>query len=205
MQLSEIVNHCNFIQTVDDLLNHFDSIVELGKDDVKKIAKSRQIFFADFDFTYSDASDLLSKQLQKTHLKAIKKFISCKNIDDAIQWLLARLLNNMRNLSTNKKYKLYISPKFLELHENIEADSELDKIIELSELTKFDSNTLKAGLQQVWEDSIFDDDFDWVDFDELCEKFNFKGEKIIRNELATMPKSRKEQTESGNFQLVMVF
>jgi hypothetical protein len=34
MQLVEILSHSNKIKTIDDLLNHFDLVVELAKNDI---------------------------------------------------------------------------------------------------------------------------------------------------------------------------
>lgn len=34
MQLVEILSHSNKIKTIDDLLNHFDLVVELARDDI---------------------------------------------------------------------------------------------------------------------------------------------------------------------------
>ena len=103
MQLIEILNHSNKIKTINDLLNHFDSIVEIARDDVYKIAKSKRLLFSDFDFAYADAVDMLRNQLQKSHLKGISRFLKCGNITNAVSWLVERLLNKMRNITTNKK------------------------------------------------------------------------------------------------------
>ena len=46
MQLVEILRYSNKIKTVDDLLNNFDSVVELARDDIHKIAKSKRLFSA---------------------------------------------------------------------------------------------------------------------------------------------------------------
>ena len=80
MQLVEILNYNNKIKIVDDLLNNFDSVVELAKDDVYKIAKSKRLKFSDFDFTYADAVRMLKNQLKKSNLKVINRFLKCKNI-----------------------------------------------------------------------------------------------------------------------------
>ena len=48
MKLIEIISHKNKIKTVDDLLNNFDAIIELARDDIYRIAKSKQIILAIF-------------------------------------------------------------------------------------------------------------------------------------------------------------
>jgi len=205
MQLVEILSHSNKIKTLDDLLNHFDLLVELARDDIYKIAKSKRLLFCDFDFAYADAVEMLKSQLQKSHLKGISRFLQCKNISNAVSWLIERLLNNMRNITTNQKYKLYCAPSFAQLHENIESNDELEVIIELIELEKFDKDTIKKGLQAIWNNSILEEDFDYFDMEYLCKKFEFEVSEIIGTEAINLQKYKKEQTESGNSQLVFVF
>ena len=205
MQLVEILSHSNKIKTLDDLLNHFDLVVELARDDIYKIAKSKRLLFSDFDFAYADAVEMLKSQLQKSHLKGISRFLQCKNISNAVSWLIERLLNNMRNITTNQKYKLYCAPSFAQLHENIESNDELEVIIELIELEKFDKDTIKKGLQAIWNNSILEEDFDYFDMEYLCKKFEFEVSEIIGTEAINLQKYKKEQTESGNSQLVFVF
>ena len=147
MQLVEILSSSNKIKTVDDLLNHFDLVVELARDDIYKIAKSKQLLFGDYDFAYADAVDMLKRQLQKSHLKGISRFLQCENISNAVSWLIERLLNNMRNITTNQKYKLYCAPSFGQLHENIKSNYELGALLELMELEKFDRDTIQKRNQ----------------------------------------------------------
>ena len=205
MQLVEILSHSNKIKTVDDLLNHFDLVVELARDDIYKIAKSKRLLFSDFDFAYGDAVEMLKGQLQKSHLKGISKFLKCENIANAISWLIERLLNNMRNITTNQKYKLYCAPSFGQLHENIKSNDELEAVLELMELEKFDRETIKKGLQTIWENSMFEEDFDYFDMQYLCKKFGFEVSQIVGTEAINLQKYKKEQTESGHSQLVFVF
>ena len=205
MQLVEILSHSNKIKTVDDLLNHFDLVVELARDDIYKIAKSKRLLFSDFDFAYSDAVEMLKSQLQKSHLKGISRFLQCENIANAVSWLIERLLNNMRNITTNQKYKLYCAPSFGQLHENIKSNDELEAMLELIELEKFDRDTIKKGLQTIWENSMFEEDFDYFDMEYLCKKFGFEVSEIVGTQAINLQKYKKEQTESGHSQLVFVF
>ena len=205
MQLVEILSHSNKIKTIDDLLNHFDLVVELARDDIYKIAKSKRLLFSDFDFAYADAVEILKSQLQKSHLKGISRFLKCENIANAISWLIERLLNNMRNITTNQKYKLYCAPSFGQLHENIKSNDELEAVLELMELEKFDRDTIKKGLQSIWKNAMFEEDFDYFDMEYLCKKFGFEVSQIVGTEAINLQKYKKEQTESGHSQLMMVF
>jgi hypothetical protein len=205
MQLVEILSHSNKIKTVDDLLNHFDLVIELARDDIYKIAKSKRLLFGDFDFAYGDAVEMLKGQLQKSHLKGISRFLQCENIANAVSWLIERLLNNMRNITTNQKYKLYCAPSFGQLHENIKSNDEFEAVLELMELEKFDRNTIKKGLQTIWENLMFEEDFDYFDMEYLCKKFGFEVSQIVGTEAINLQKYKKEQTQSGQVQLMMVF
>ena len=205
MQLVEILRYSNKIKTVDDLLNNFDSVVELARDDIHKIAKSKRLFFSDFDFVYGDAVKMLKGQLNKSHLKGIRRFLSCENIANAVSWLIERILNNMRNITTNRKYKLYCSPSFRQFNDNIKSNDELEAVLELMELEKFDRDTIKKGLQSIWKNAMFEEDFDYFDMEYLCKKFGFEVSQIVGTEAINFQKYKKEQTESGHSQLVMVF
>lgn len=205
MQLVEILSHSNKIKIIDDLLNHFDLVVELARDDIYKIAKSKRLLFSDFDFAYADAVKMLKSQLQKSHLKGISRFLKCENIANAVSWLIERLLNNMRNITTNQKYKLYCAPSFGQLHENIKSNDELEAVLELMELEKFDRDTIKKGLQAIWNNSILEEDFDYFDMEYLCKKFGFEVSEIIGTEAINLQKYKKEQTGNGQVQLMMVF
>ena len=205
MQLVEILSHSNKIKTIDDLLNHFDLVVELARDDIYKIAKSKRLLFSDFDFAYGDAVEMLKGQLQKSHLKGISRFLQCENISNAVSWLIERLLNNMRNITTNQKYKLYCAPSFGQLHENIKSNDEIEEVLELMELEKFDKDTIKKGLQTIWKNSMLDEDFDYLDMEYLCKKFGFEVSQIVGTEAINLQKYKKEQTQSGHSQLMMVF
>lgn len=205
MQLIEVIRHSGKIKTVDDLLNNFNSITELARDDIYKIAKSKRILFADFDFAYGEGVKMLRSQLQKSHLKGIKRFLECENIDNAITWLIRRILANMRNITTNKKFRLYCAPSFAQLHENIKSNNDIKIVLELIELEKFDRDTLKNGLQKMLVDSMFDEDFDHFDVEYLCKKFKFEMSEIVGAQVMNLQKYKKEQTESGHLQLVFVF
>ena len=205
MQLIEILSHSNKIKTVDDLLNHFDAVVELAKDDVYKIAKSKRLNFSDFDFAYGDSVEMLRRQLQKSYLKGISRFLKCENVADAASWLIERLINNMRNITTNRKYKLYCAPDFCNFDENIKSNDELETVLELIELERFDKETIKNGLQAICENSTFDEDFDYLDIEYLCQKFDINIKEITRAVDLVKTNLKIEQTKSGHSQLVFVF
>lgn len=205
MHIIKILSHSNKINTIDDLLNNFDSIVEIARDDIFRIAKSKRIYFADFDFTYSDAVEMLRNQLQKSDLKGIRRFLGFKNIANAGSWLIERLVNNMKNITTNQKYKLYCAPSFGQLHENIKSNDELEAVLELIELEKLNRDILKKGLKDVWDDAKYDSDFDFEDFEELCCKFMFNAREVVGSDTLAQLKFSKSQVSNKHSQLELLF
>ena len=207
MQLVEILRYSNKIKTVDDLLNNFDSVVELARDDIHKIAKSKRLLFGDFDFTFGEAIKILINQLQKKYLKGVQRFLRCQNIENAIKWIITRIIANMRNIgtTTDNRYKLHCTPSFGPLHKNITLNNFYDELLELIEIERLDRNTIKKGLQTLWENSIYEEDFDHYDIEYLCNKYGIKITEIIGTEAIFFQKYKIEQAENGHFQLVIVF
>ena len=207
MQLVEILSYSNKIKTVDDLLNHFDLVIELARDDILKITKSKRLLFSDFDFTFGEAIKILINQLQKKYLKGVKRFLRCQNIENAIKWIITRIIANMRNIgtTTDNRYKLHCTPSFGPLHKNITLNNFYDELLELIEIERLDRNTIKKGLQTLWENSIYEEDFDHYDIEYLCNKYGIKITEIIGTEAIFFQKYKIEQAENGHFQLVIVF
>ena len=199
--LIDILLNCK-IKNVDDLIQNFDAVTELAREDVSRIARSKRLFIADFDSTYKTAIKILSNTLTKQHLNAIKRFMHCDSIENAVHWLVSRILNNMVNITTNKKYVLYTSPKFKDFDKNSFYDAnELKKIEDELTLEKLDKQTLKIGLKKVWEDAIADKEFDLQDFEDLCCKYGFKMTDILGYDPNQAPVIKIEKTESGYSQL----
>lgn len=205
MRFNEIIKNSKKIATVDDVVNNIDFIAEIAKEDVLKIAKSKRIYFADFDFTYSDAVEMLRKQLQKSDLKGIRRFLGFENVANAGSWLIERLVNNMKNITTNQKYKLYCAPSFGQLHENIKSNDELEAVLEFMELGRLDKETLKKGLKDVWDDAKYDSDFDFADFEELCSKFKFNAREVVGSDTLAQLKFSKSQVSNKHSQLELLF
>ena len=209
MQLYDILSCSNKFKTVDDLYNQLDLIIDLAKDDVQKIAKSRKIYFFDFDTIYFQASKALKRQLLKTHLTGIKRFWNCENIEFATNWLVSRLLNNCTNLATNKSYSNYMG---YEIFKNAVAegvlsstDLSVEDMLMTREINKLPREAIKGGLKKVYSDVLFNVNFDLLDFEELCMKFNFDAIEVIGYDPRHAPSTKVELTASGNSQLTLFF
>lgn len=195
------------IKNANDLVENLDAIAELAKDDIARIAKAKKIFFSDFDFAYKSGIEMLKNTLQKSKIpRAAKKFLRCENIENAVKWLLARILNNMKNATTNPNYKTYCCPKIVEMHESVASPKNEFEELEMElELSKINKNEIKNGLKKVWEDAVTDMDFDLEDFELLCRKYGFKAKEVLEYDPYIRPIFKGELTESGHSQLVLFF
>jgi hypothetical protein len=208
MQLYEVLKCTNKVNTIDELYNRLDLIIDLAKDDVYRIAKSKQIYFFDFDTVFFQASKALKRQLLKTHLRGIKRFFQCENTEQAINWLISRLLNNCQNLSQNRAFSDFIDLDIIknEVLENQSfVESRIENVLMYEEITKLPREAIKGGLLKVFNDVLVDHNFDLLDFEELCKKFCFKTIEVIGYDPRQAPSTKAELTESGNSQLTLIF
>lgn len=149
---------------------------------------------------------MLNSQLKKKHLRGVRKFLEYKDIENAVNWIIGRLISNMRNVTTNENYRLYFSPSIVQLHENVKSDYNYEKDLELMQLEKFDKSIIRKGIQKIYDNLIFEENFYLDDINYLCEKFGFVIDDILKNNISKTLNFKKErQAESGNSQLVFVF
>ena len=52
---------------------------------------------------------------------------------------------------------------------------------------------------------MLEEDLDYLDMEYLCKKFGFEVSQIVGTEAINLQKYKKEQTQSGQVQLMMVF
>lgn len=97
--LKEILTKSPRLLFVEDILRNLDAIIELARDDVRRVARSRAKYFAVFDSTFAIASHMIKETLQKLHLKAIRRILSCRKIKEFANWIVSRLLNYMQNIT----------------------------------------------------------------------------------------------------------
>ncbi len=200
--LHDILNNSKKINSVNDIIENLDIILDLSKDDVYKISKSKKIYFHDFDYFYSESIRILKSQLRKTHLKSIKNIHSSHDINFALSWIISRLINNMRNISTNRKYKNYVMAKIINT-QNFDFHIQNNDSYDL--LDEIPIDELKGGLRIVYEKNQLYQDFDLEDFEKLCNKFALNSADIIGYDPREKPKMKAELTKSGNSQLILFF
>ncbi len=186
------------INNVKDLIDNIEAIIDVLKEDILRISKSKKLHFYDFDFTYSTAVIVLNNQIKKKHLNGVKRFFKLENIEDKLNWLISRILNNMRNLTTNPKYKLYFNPKKIDIYKgNYKENDDFERMIQILDIQKLDKSIIKKGLYKVWQEAIYDKDFDYIDFTELCEKYGFEADEVVGSHVSTQIQFKKCQ--AGNF------
>ncbi len=190
-------------------------ILPWAKDSAKELFATQEskIFLTSYvDDLAPIIDEYLIKRSNKMYKKALlsenKLFSNLCSSQKTVGWIIDRWINTFVNLTSNPKYKDYIDIAKInriikdELHTTY---CDFEEILEFEELEKLDRETLKNGLQIIWEKSKFDLDFERSDMEYLCEKFGFEVSEIIETEAINLQQYKKEQAESGNSQLVFVF
>ena len=205
MNAIEILINNSKLRTVQNLVYNIDLVTDIIKDDVYKIAKSKRIYFYDFDFAYSCSVEIIKKQLLKKHLQAIQRFFNFDNLENALKWLMSRILNNMRNITTNKNFKLFIDFKIINFEYEVYADNDdFEKMIQILDIKKLDKTRIKKGLYKVWQEARYDKDFDYIDFIELCEKYGFDVDDVVGSYSFNQIQYKKYQVGKLNYQLEII-
>ena len=204
MNAIEILINYSKLETVQNLVDNIDLVTDIIKDDVYKIAKSKRIYFYDFDFAYSCSVEIIKKQLLKKHLQGIQRFFNFDNLENGLKWFISRILNNMRNITTNTNFKLFINLKISNFEYKVYADNDdFEKMIQILDIQKLDKLIIKKGLSKVWQEARYDKDFDYIDFTELCQKYGFEADDVVESHASTQIKFKKYQV-GKNYQLELI-
>lgn len=204
MNTVEILDQYYINRNKISLSSDLNLIIDIIKEDIFQISRSQRLYFKDFDFTYSESVKILKQQLSKKHLRGIKRFLECKNLENSIRWLISRLLNNMRNLTTNRKYLMFCNPAIIEMNEEIYYENhDFLNMINNLELQKLDKITIKNGLIKLWKESVYDKEFDYIDFSKLCTKYGFEADDVVGSHASTQIKFKKHQI-GNSYQLELI-
>ena len=149
----------------------------------------------------------------KMYEKAIKSqnklFQNLYSNEKTISLIIDRWINTFLNLTTNSNYRDYIDIKNLKVEfidENYGFnDDKLELGIEFEKVKKLSKKEKIKLLKEVWKEARYDD-FDEQDMLYLAEKLGLKLNEVFDNcgDLIKL-NLKKEQDESGNSQLVIVF
>ena len=205
MNAIEILINYSKLETVQNLVDNIDLVTDIIKDDVYKIAKSKRIYFYDFDFTYGCSVEIIKEQLLKKHLQGIQRFFNFDNLENGLKWFISRILNNMRNITTNTNFKLFINLKISNFeYEVYEKTDDFEKIIQILDIKKLDKTRIKKGLYKVWQEARYDKDFDYIDFTELCVKYGFDVDEVVGSHTSTQIQFKKQLIDNFKYQLELI-
>ena len=151
-----------------------------------------------------------SNKMYEKAIKSLNKlFQNLYSIEKTICWIIDRWINTFLNLTTNSNYRDYIDIKNLKVEfidENYGFnDDKLELGIEFEKVKKLSKKEKIKLLKEVWKEARYDD-FDEQDMLYLAEKLGLKLNEVFDNcgDLIKL-NLKKEQDESGNSQLVIVF
>ena len=158
---------------------NLDLISDLLKEDVIRITKAAGGFCDEsFEEKYAQAIEWTKKQLNKHHLKLYKRIFTCKSVKQALNFLLIRITNNVRNQFDAKRKNTvayWSSKKKEELRQNVVEKMQLDPL-----------ELLLDKEMQI-----------------LVKEAKIKNLKNYKEEIAKIAKI--EKNENNNFQLIFNF
>ncbi len=156
--------------------------------------------------------EYLIARTTKMYKDAVKKkntlFNSFCSSEKVIEWIINRYINIFVSISTNKKYKEYtdITKIRIRFDQDIAFySSDIEEEIEFEKLKKLPKESIKKALEKVWEDSKYDLDFDYLDFEELCCEFEFDANEVVGSHAFEEPKFSKYQVSNKHYQLELLF
>lgn len=206
MEHELITNMLNAEQFREDIFKEDSICLELLKNKIYNISCRKGIVNGDFDYFYSESVKIIKSQIQKSHLNGIMRFNQFEKVEDCINWTMARIINNIKNISRNNKYSLFINPQIINFIE-FEIESHNDDFNEMlvnRDLAKIDKLTLQNGLKKIYDDVLnYDEDFDLLDFEELCLQFNFKPIQVLGFDPIESIHLAGEVDKYGYFQLCL--
>ena len=130
-----------------------------------------------------------------------------KNVEKATKFLFQRLVTNVRN-THDKRYKknLYFECEQHEITDYVYAIDEREKIereLEIEKIRNLPIQKRIEAIRKVWEDAIFDFDFDGEDLSNICKLANVPIYEILKDEVEL--KIKVEKIKSGHMQTCFVF
>ena len=196
-------------------LNIFKSILFFSRDAAREYfsTQSSKYFLVDYiDDVAPVVDEYMLVRVEKMYKKAFKTqnrlFENLCSSETTISWLIDRWINVFINLTTNRNYRDYIDISKIKMNfcENIDASElNIDDILELERVNKFSKKEKIKLLKEVWKQAYYDD-FDEYDMQYLVEKLDLTTDEVFENKGDLIKINlKKEQAESGNSQLVLIF
>ncbi len=196
-------------------INIFKSILPWAKDSAKEFFETQtsKMFLASYvDDVASIVDEYLTNRAIKMYEKAIKSqnklFSNLCSSKKTVAWIIDRWINTFINLTSNPAYKEYIDISKIKIAFNDEISttySNVEDILEFEKLQKLPKEQIIKALKFIWEDRYFDNSLEKEDIEELCKKFDLSIKDVFGTDDLVKLNLKKEQTQSGQVQLMMVF
>ena len=85
-----------------------------------------------------------------------------------------------------------------------QGNNYLENEVLLFELERLDREIIKTGLKKVWDEAKYDEDFDYVDFSELCTKYGFDADEVVGSHTSTQIQFKKQLIDNFKYQLELI-
>mgnify|MGYP003421269040 FL=1 len=195
--------------------NIFKSILPFARDSAKEFFETQtsKMFLTSYvDDVGHVVDEYMLTRKEKMYKKALitknKLFSNLCSSQKTVSWLIDRWINVFINLTTNRNYRDYIDISKIKMNfcEDIDASElNIDDILELERVNKFSKKEKIKLLKEVWKQAYYDD-FDEYDMQYLVEKLDLTTDEVFENKGDLIKINlKKEQAESGNSQLVLIF
>ena len=212
MQLTtlEILKECG-INSVSQILSRLDIVIDLLKEDVSRVCNAKKFAVKDFDFAYKLATEATTKTIKKItkrgkKLESVQKLLNCSDINLAVQWLVQRLVSNVRNTADKRYAHLHFENEGNVSAEEYNCTCDYRDIIDdeilLGEIKKLPKKHRINAVRKVWQEARFDLGFDKDDLQYVCKLADISAAEVLDNEVETELKA--EKTKSGHRQLFFV-
>ena len=195
--------------------NIFKSILPFARDSAKEFFETQtsKMFLTSYvDDVGHVVDEYMLTRKEKMYKKALitknKLFSNLCSSQKTVSWLIDRWINVFINLTTNRNYRDYIDISKIKIAFNDEIStthSNIEDILEFEKLQKLPKEQIIKALKFIWEDRYFDNSLEKEDIEELCKKFDLSIKDVFGTDDLVKLNLKKEQTQSGQVQLMMVF
>ena len=192
----------------------FQTILPWAKDSAKELFQtqpSKMFLISYIDDVAPIVDEYLINRATKMYEKAIKSqnklFSNLCSSQKTVAWIIDRWINTFINLTSNPNYKDYIDISKIKIafDEISTSHTNLEEILEFEKLQKLSKEQIIKALRFIWKEGYFESSLDVEDIEELCQKFDLNIKDVFGNCDLVKLNLKKEQTESGHSQLVLVF
>lgn len=196
-------------------INILKSILPWAKDSAKELFETQtsKMFLTSYiDDVAPIVDEYLINRATKMYEKAIKSqnklFSNLCSSQKTVAWIIDRWINTFTNLTSNPAYRDYIDISKIQIsfYDEISAiDSNIEDIVEFEKLQKLPKKQIIKALRLIWENGYFDNSLNVEDIEDLCKKFDLNIKDVFGTDDLVKLNLKKERTESGHSQLVLVF